>query len=197
MERRRPGRGVDHALEALGSLDSNDYADGLAASALELLSDGLPRVKADPGDLDARLKCQVGVWQSMLPLLGGVQMGLSHAIGHVLGGSFDVPHGHCSCVMAPAVLAFNESVNGARQARISRAFGRPGERAADVLDTFITDLGLPRTLEAVGVTTGDHALIAANTLHDFWARTNPRRIETAQDVLPVLRMASAGAADHP
>lgn len=32
----------------------------------------------------------------------------------------------------------------------SRAFGRPGERAADVLDTFIADLGLPRMLEAAG-----------------------------------------------
>ena len=37
----------------------------------------------------------------------------------------------------PAVLAFNESVNGARQARISRAFGRPGERAAGLLDFLI------------------------------------------------------------
>lgn len=183
-------RAVDHALESLGSLQSNYYADGMAASALELLSDGLRRVKANPDDLDARLKCQVGVWQSMLPLLGGVQLGLSHAIGHVLGGSFDVPHGYCSCVMAPAVLAFNESVNGDKQARISRSFGRPGERASDVVDEFITSLGLPRSLEAVGVTAADHALVAENTMHDFWARTNPRTIEKAEDVLPVLVMAS-------
>ncbi len=183
-------RGVDHALEALGSLESNYYADGMAASALELLSDGLPRVKADPSDLDARLKCQVGVWQSMLPLLGGVQLGLSHAIGHVLGGSFDVPHGYCSCVMAPAVLAFNESVNGEKQARISQAFGQPDARASEVIDEFITALGMPRTLASVGVTPDDHQLVAENTMHDFWARTNPRTIEKAEDVLPVLKMAA-------
>ena len=183
-------RAIDHALESLGSLDSNYYADGMAASALELLSAGLPRVKEDPSDLDARLKCQVGVWQSMIPLLGGVQLGLSHAIGHVLGGSFEVPHGYCSCVMAPSVLAFNESVNAHRQERISRSFGRPGERAADILDEFITALGMPRTLESVGVTPENHALLAENTMHDFWARTNPRTIEKAEDVLPVLQMAS-------
>lgn len=67
----------------------------------------------------------------------------------------------------------------------------------DVIDAFIAAPGLPRTLDAVGVTVGDHALIAANTLHDFRARTNPRRIDKAQDVLPVPRMASAGASDHP
>lgn len=183
-------RSVDHALEALGSLESNYFADGMAASALELLSDGLARVKADPTDLDARLKCQVGAWQSMIPIVGGVQMGLSHAVGHVLGGSFDVPHGYCSCVMAPAVLAFNEPVNGERQRRISRCFGQPDRAAAEIVDEFITSLGMPRSLAAVDVTPDNHALIAENTMHDFWARTNPRRIEKAEDVLPVLAMAA-------
>ncbi len=183
-------RALDHALEALGSLESNYYADGMAASALSLLGDGLPRVKADPSDLDARLKCQVGVWQSMLPLLGGVQMGLSHAIGHVLGGSFDVPHGYCSCVMAPSVLAFNEPVNGHKQERIAAALGHAGERAADLVDQFIRNLGMPRSLEAVGVSSENHQLVAENTMLDFWARTNPRTIEKAEDILPVLKMAS-------
>lgn len=183
-------RSVDHALEALGSLASNYFADGMAASALELLSEGLTRVKADPRDLEARLKCQVGAWQSMIPIVGGVPMGLSHAVGHVLGGSFDVPHGYCSCVMAPAVLAFNESVNADRQKRISRAFGRPDEAASVIVDEFITSLGMPRSLAAVGVNEADHALVAENTMHDFWARTNPRTVESAEDVLPVLKLAA-------
>ncbi|MFK8040792.1 iron-containing alcohol dehydrogenase [Congregibacter sp.] len=183
-------RSVDHALEALASFESNYFADGMAASALELLSEGLARVKADPQDLDARLKCQVGAWQSMVPIVGGVPMGLSHAIGHVLGGSFDVPHGYCSCVMAPAVLAFNEPVNGERQKRISRAFGRPNDPASVIVDELITSLGMPRSLTAVGVNESDHALVAENTMHDFWARTNPRTVEKAEDVLPALKLAA-------
>ena len=184
-------RAVDHALEALGSLVSNYFADGMASHALELLSDGLRRVKSDPDDLDARLKCQVGVWQSMIPILGGVPMGLSHAVGHVLGGSFDVPHGYCSCVMAPAVLAFNEPVNGHRQQRISHCFGAAGRPAAEVLDDFISGLGMPRSLAAVHITAEDHTGIAENTMHDIWARTNPRSIEKAEDILPVLSMAAS------
>lgn len=67
----------------------------------------------------------------------------------------------------------------------------------DVIDAFIAAPGMPRTLDALGVKAGDHALIAADTLHDFRARTNPRRIDKAQGVLPVLQMTSAGASDNP
>ena len=130
-------RAVDHALEALGSKHSNHFCDGVAASALRLLSKALPDVQANPSDLDARLRCQVGAWQSMVPIIGGVPMGASHAIGHVLGGTADVPHGYCSCVMAPAVLAYNKPVNADKQAQISECFGRPGEDASKVVDEFI------------------------------------------------------------
>jgi len=112
-------RALDHALEALGSTHSNHFCDGIAGSALRLLGSALPQVKADAKDLDARLRCQVGAWQSMIPVIGGVPMGASHAIGHVLGGTADVPHGYCSCVMAPSVLAFNQSVNGEKHKQIS------------------------------------------------------------------------------
>ena len=181
-------RSVDHALEALGSLQSNYFCDGVAESALRLLSKGLPAVKADPSDLDARLRCQIGAWQSMIPIIGGVPMGASHAIGHVLGGTADVPHGYCSCVMAPAVLAFNKSVNGDRQARISESFGRAGEDASAIVDEFIRGLGMPRSLGEVNVTDDQLEIIAEYTMLDFWARTNPRTIEGPADVRQILDM---------
>ena len=181
-------RSVDHALEALGSLQSNYFCDGVAESALRFLSNGLPAVKADPSDLDARLRCQVGAWQSMIPIIGGVPMGASHAIGHVLGGTADVPHGYCSCVMAPAVLAFNKSVNGDRQARISESFGRAGEDASTIVDEFIRGLGMPRSLGEVNVTDDQLEIIAEYTMLDFWARTNPRTIEGPADVRQILDM---------
>lgn len=67
----------------------------------------------------------------------------------------------------------------------------------DVIDAFIAAPGMARTPDAAGVKAGDHALIAADTLHDFRARANPRRIDKAQDLLPVLQMSSAGASDNP
>ena len=182
-------RAVDHALESLSSRHSSYFCDGVAESALRLLSQAMPAVKADPGDLDARLKCQVGAWQSMIPIIGGVPMGASHAIGHVLGGTADVPHGYCSCVMAPAVLAFNKPVTGDKQVKISDSFGRPGEDASTVLDEFIRGLGMPRTLGEVGVTDEQLDLIAEYTMLDFWSRTNPREITGPGDVRAILEQA--------
>lgn len=182
-------RSVDHAVETLGSDKSNDFADGLADSALRLLSDGLPRVKADPTDLTGRLKCQIGAWQSMISIIGGVPMGASHAIGHILGGTCDVPHGYCSCVMSPYVLAWNAEHDDSRQARISDCLGQPGTPASQALDQFIRGLGMPRTLSEVGVGEDRLQQVAEYTLLDIWGRTNPRPIKTADDVMQILRLA--------
>lgn len=182
-------RSVDHAVETLASKQSNDFCDGVADSALRLLAEGLPRSKANPGDLSARLKCQIGAWQSMIPIVGGVPMGASHAIGHILGGTCDVPHGYTSCVMSPYVLAWNAEDDASRQGRISACLGDPAASASAALDRFITSLGMPRTLRAVGVSENQLQLVADYTLKDIWGRTNPRPIAKAADVMEILRRA--------
>jgi maleylacetate reductase len=96
-------RAVDHCVEGICSGEANPFADAQALHGLTLLSRDLPRVKADPTDLQARLDCQMGTWLSMGPLAAGVPMGASHGIGYVLGAAFDIPHGHTSCIMLPAV----------------------------------------------------------------------------------------------
>ena len=47
-----------------------------------------------------------------------VSIRASHAIGHILGGSANVPHGYTSCVMLPHVLEWNASVNAERQSSL-------------------------------------------------------------------------------
>src|SRR5580704_9698643 len=108
-------RAVDHCVEGMCSNEANPYADAQAMRGLTLLTSGLPRVKADPSDLQARLDCQMGSWLSMGPLAAGVPMGASHGIGYVLGAVFDVPHGHTSCIMLPSVMRWNKSANATRQ----------------------------------------------------------------------------------
>lgn len=185
-------RAVDHAVEALCSPNTNDYCDADALHALRLLSRGLPRVKADPADMAARLDCLIGAWLSMTPVIAGVPMGASHAIGHILGGTCDVPHGYTSCIMLPSVLRWNAEVpeHAERQKIVSEAFGKPGETAADVLHRFIDGLGMPRSLAAAGVGPDQFDLIARNSLHDRWLHTNPRKVNGAGDVIELLNMAA-------
>ena len=183
-------RSVDHAVETMASEQSNDFANGLADSALRLLVDGLSRTKADPTDMEGRLKCQVGAWQSMISIIGGVPMGASHAIGHILGGTCNVPHGYCSCVMAPYVLAWNAEYDDSKQHRIRACLGDTHATAADSLDAFIRGLGMPRTLHEVGVGEDQFQKVAEYTLLDIWGRTNPRPVRTAADVMEILRKAA-------
>lgn len=182
-------RAVDHAVEGICSPMANPYCDGSAMQALRLLSQGLPRVKKDPNDLDARLYCQIGTWLSMTAVTGDVPMGASHAIGHVLGGTCNVPHGYTSCVMLPVVIKWNASVNRKRQALVAEAMGRPGADTGDLLHDFISGLGMPRSLHEVGVGEDQFELIAQNAMHDRWLHTNPRKIHGPEDVMEILRMA--------
>ncbi len=182
-------RSFDHAFETLGSLNSNDWYDGMAMNAVRLLSQGLPRVKANPNDLEARQMCQMGAWCSMTSIVCGLPMGISHAVGHALGGSFNVPHGYTSCVMAPFALEYNSVVNGERQKLISIAFGQPNRPAHELADGAIRGLGMPRSLTAVGLKEADLAPLAGYTFQDIWCGTNPRPIANAEALVPLLRKA--------
>ena len=182
-------RALDHAFETLGSLESNGYYDGMAMNAIRLLSEGLVRVKEDAGDLEARRMCQVGAWSSMVAIVAGLDMGISHAVGHALGGSFKVPHGSTSCVMAPFALEYNREVNEHRQALISVAFGEPQTPAHELADSLIRRLGMPRSLGEVGLSEDDLPSLAAYTFKDIWCGTNPNPIANADALVPLLRRA--------
>lgn len=182
-------RAMDHAFETLGSLSSNDYFDGMAMNAVRLLKDALPRVKANGADLEARQMCQMGAWCSMIAIVSGLAMGVSHAVGHALGGSFEVPHGYTSCVMAPFALEYNRAVNADRQRLISIAYGQPETPAHQLADATIRSLGMPRSLSAVGIKEGDLTALADFTFQDIWCGTNPRPIPNPQALVELLRKA--------
>src|SRR3954466_5966025 len=170
-------RAVDHAVEDICSPQCQPISEGASYHALKLLGRGLLGVKADPLDLEARLDCQLGAWMSMVGSQTGGPKGASHGIGHVLGGTADVPHGYTSCVMLPHVLRFNYPVNAERQALVSEALGPPAEPAADVVAGLIVGLGLPQRLRDVDVKPEQLDRIAELSMHDRWIHTNPRKID--------------------
>jgi maleylacetate reductase len=51
-------RAVDHCVEGVCAREAHPYADAQALKGLAMLASGLPRVKANPRDLDARMDCQ-------------------------------------------------------------------------------------------------------------------------------------------
>jgi maleylacetate reductase len=183
-------RAVDHCVEGICSREAHPYGDAQALKGLSMLAQALPRVKADAGDLDARMDCQIGTWLSTGPLASGVPMGASHGIGYVLGAEFGVPHGYTSCVMLPAVMRWNKSANAERQALVAAAMGHPHEDAGGVLDRFIRGLGMPRSLREVKVAPEHFDRIAQQAMATPWVPRNPRKIEGPAQVREILDMAA-------
>jgi alcohol dehydrogenase class IV len=181
-------RSVDHAVEAICSADAQPMTDALALHALQLFAASLPRTKAAPDDLAARLACQHAVWLAASTIMK-VQFGASHGIGHVLGGLCGVPHGHTSCILLPHVLRWNEPANAERQKLVAGALGRPGACAADVIAELIRSLGQPTRLGEAGVKREALPRVAELAMTNVWVRTNPRKIGGPGDVMAILEAA--------
>mmetsp|Transcript_32686 Transcript_32686/g.104114 ORF Transcript_32686/g.104114 Transcript_32686/m.104114 type:complete len:487 (+) Transcript_32686:3-1463(+) len=190
-------RSVDHCVEALCSPAGNPYSDGAACAALTLLVRGLRRVKADPKDVEARTLCQLGIFQAVQACQSGPQMGASHAIGHILGPAFEVPHGYTSCVALPGVLLWNsqEPTNSARQTLVVKAFQDAAgsdtavpRTAAECVAGLVRELGLPGSLAEVGVRRSQLEDCARRTMGDRLVETNPRKINGWEDALAVLEL---------
>ena len=183
-------RAVDHCVEGVCSNESTEYSNASSLHGLSLLARGLPRVKADPSDMAARLDCQTGSWLSMAGIAAGVPMGASHGIGYVLGAVFDVPHGHTSCIMLPSVMRWNKPANADRQALIATAMGHPGKDAGDVLDQFIRGLDMPRSLSDVKIGREHFDRIANQAMGTPWVPRNPRPIPGPAQVREILELAA-------
>jgi alcohol dehydrogenase class IV len=197
-------RAVDHCIETLCSLQSNEKGDLWARRGLLKLIPGLLKSKADPSDLGVRHSCQLGVIEAMCAVSSGVPLGASHAIGHQLG-PLGVGHGETSCILLPAVCKYNaaKGANNARQAAVVDLLLKDSATASllqerkldstkvdlgDILDAVIFELGLPRSLGAVGIGKDKLHALAVNSLTDIWIKTNAVPITEESQVMEILEM---------
>ncbi|TAQ87443.1 hypothetical protein B7494_g4226 [Chlorociboria aeruginascens] len=196
-------RSIDHCVETLASLLVNDEeVITCAQKGLVLVARGLLKLRKDPNDHQSRLDTQIGSNYAIDSICRGIPLGGSHAIGHQLG-PFGVAHGHTSCVICPAIMKYNASVNSERQklaldalwnddfiAQVlsNRGLSSGRNDLGDTLDGLFREYGMPRTLKEVGVE-GDKKLqeLATQTLTEAWCQTNPIPITTETQVLEILR----------
>jgi alcohol dehydrogenase class IV len=190
-------RAVDHAVERLYSPKHNPLSDTLCQQALRYLFHYLPRATRDPQDLDARLHCQLGAWMSIIGF-ATVRTGISHAIGHQLGGHCHVPHGQTSCIMLPHAMEFNLPVAADQLVLVAEAAGldihkmNPAQAASAAIDTmrqFISELGCPMRLRDVGVHERDFAALAEAVMEEVPTLENPRPISGVADIIDLLERA--------
>ncbi|MQG71814.1 MAG: iron-containing alcohol dehydrogenase [SAR202 cluster bacterium] len=190
-------KALDHCIERLYSTGNQPAIDAPVLAAAEMLFTYLPKSRESDGDPEARLQCLVAAWMSMMGA-PNFSMGLSHAIGHIIGVHYSVGHGYTSCVTQPYVMEFNRPVSAAKQALLARSAGldtrgmsdeAAAEAAARAVDDFIMGMGMPHRLRELEIPEEDLPKIAELVLTDGGTRSNPIYITSAEQVMGVLTAA--------
>jgi maleylacetate reductase len=180
-------RAIDHAAEGYCTITPQPINDAMAVAALRMLCANLPRASRDPDDLAAREACLTGSALSLAGAARNVAMGLSHSLARQLGGRYGVPHGIASALTLPAVLAFNASVNGARQRELAAMIpGATGGSLADTIAALVRELGVAARLRDWNVPRADLDVMAEDALSDWGVMTNPRRVAHAHEIVALL-----------
>jgi maleylacetate reductase len=180
-------RGLDHAINTVCSTQPHPMASLLAEKAIQLFVENLPRLK-DGAELEAFSNCQLATWYTGMGQLS-VPHGFSHWMVHVVGPYANIPHSDAACVLMLAQARWLEHHASAQHGNVLRLLGRSGS-FANVLDGLLTDLGLPRSLQDLGLSAGQvESFIQPALDHPQVTRNNLRPIITAADLRAVLHLA--------
>ena len=182
-----------HALEAYAALNAGAVTDALARDAFCKAFTCLPVSFA--GDTSVRLEMHLASTMAGMAFTQA-GLGLCHAMSHVLGGRFHVPHGRLNAILLPAVVAFNAAGAAGKYAEMARAAGLGGAAETVALRNLKNglirlrkELELPATLAQAGVSPQkvgkEQAQIVEAVLEDPCCRTNPVPV-TKELVMQVL-----------
>ncbi len=171
---------IAHAAEGLYAQDSNPVMDLMAEEGIRALASAMPKLRANPSDIDARGDALYGAWLCG-SVLGNVGMALHHKLCHTLGGTLNLPHAEAHTVVLPHAIAFNAAATPEAMKKISRAL--QGQDAALGLYQLAKDNGAPTALRDLGMTNADIDRVARIAVQNpYW---NPRPI--VPEALPALR----------
>lgn len=168
---------VTHCIETFLSPRYNPPADAIALDGLGRAMGALRKVFANGKDIAARSEMMMAALQGGLTFQKG--LGAVHGMSHPLGGlkSPRLHHGTLNAVILPFVLRFNESHAQAKYERLRSVLGL-GTKSdlADAFDRLNVELGLPRSLAAMGVPTGCIPAMVEGAVKDHSTATNPRPV---------------------
>lgn len=155
-------KGIDHAVEGMRLVDRDHPHAILAARGVERFFKVLKkwprqletRVALAEGliDIDDLLQLQLAAWQCYF-YPASVIYGLSHRIGHILGGTYGLPHSMTSCItLAPSIQAcagiYGDKLNifSAHQQDAP-----PATVLSERISNLVETLELPHRLRSFGI----------------------------------------------
>ncbi|EPZ39076.1 bifunctional acetaldehyde-CoA/alcohol dehydrogenase [Anoxybacillus ayderensis] len=162
---------LTHAIEAYVSNMANDYTDGLALKAIQLVFEYLPRAYKNGNDEVAREKMHNASTIAGMAFANAF-LGINHSLAHKLGAEFHIPHGRANTILMPHVIRYNAQkpkkftafpkyehfVADERYAQIARLLGLPARTTEEGVESLVQaiiklakELDMPLSIAATGV----------------------------------------------
>jgi acetaldehyde dehydrogenase / alcohol dehydrogenase len=162
---------LTHAIESYVSVLANDFTDGLALKAIQLVFKYLPMAYRDGSDELAREKMHNASTIAGMAFANSF-LGINHSLAHVLGAEFNIPHGRANAILLPHVIRYNAAkpnkfmtypkyesfIADERYAEIAKMLGLPAGTTEEGVESLIQaiiklakDLEIPMSIEANGV----------------------------------------------
>ncbi|HEY8601934.1 MAG TPA: iron-containing alcohol dehydrogenase [Thermomicrobiales bacterium] len=187
---------LTHAIESYTNRAAQPFADALDLQAIRLIGRSLRPAVANAN----RAAIADMAIAATLAGMGFAQnrLGIVHAISHPVTSYVGTPHGVANAILLPYVLEYNAIGCGDRLIDVAVALDGPTagqvtpETAIAAVRRLATDVGIPATLGAVGVTEEHVERIATDAMKSGNVQINPRRA-TRDSILGVIRHALTGS----
>lgn len=176
--------GIDaltHALETAVTRKRNEISAVFSREAFKLCFTSLPRVLADPGDIESRARMQLGAAFAGTAIENSM-LGAAHSAANPLTAHHGVVHGQAVGLMLPGVIRFNSVLPEASaiytEFAASAGLHMVGELVAGFSE-MLGEAGLRARLSDFGVTREAIPALAEEAAKQWTAQFNPRPITAA------------------
>jgi alcohol dehydrogenase class IV len=174
------------AVVNVASGNVNPIVQVMAVEAVRALSHSLPRVIAEPDNMEARAEALYGA------CLAGGSLGtgttsLHHRLCHTFGGTFNTPHAETHTILLPHCVAYNAAATADGTRKLAEAMGV--ENAAEGIFNLAKIVGAPTALRDIGIQESDLDKAAAVATES--PVNNPEPV-TRERVRALLQRAWAG-----
>ncbi|KZS47952.1 bifunctional acetaldehyde-CoA/alcohol dehydrogenase [Paenibacillus glucanolyticus] len=188
---------LTHAIEAYVSVMANDFTDGLAIKAIQLVFQYLEQ-SALTGDKLAREKMHNASTLAGMAFANAF-LGINHSLAHKWGGQYHTAHGRTNAILLPHVIRYNAKkptkfaawpkythfVADERYAEIARILGLPARTTEEGVNSLIgairelnKKLGIEESFQQLGIDPQDFEKrvehLADRAFEDQCTTSNPK-----------------------
>jgi len=151
------GDALAHAIDGFMAPKADELNQAIALKAIDMIFEWLPRAYADGDDIMPRMKMQQAAMMAGIPL-ANTGSGISHALGHTIGGLFHIHHGIMVLLFIPYELQVYSKITD-RHLELCDLLGvrDPDSdedsltRLIDKIRSLMKELNLPISLRQAGV----------------------------------------------